>query len=214
MERERSGHAQVARPNRHPLRAPRRPHRRRPSRQVRSRLSPRRSLTALARQSRREHSNRRHDIAPLARFRFRFSLHRRGSGSGKSIKMGLAAPRARRHPSVRSPPSFRPDLRARHAGARSGGQGWPVFGPPRQRREASLTAASTTAASTASGLRSPYPTNKPSKGLRERPSKNELTLSTRGGRDPAVAGRLRLGGGTQPSASLVKRGTKRFKSDT
>src|SRR5208337_599343 len=37
---------------------------------------------------------------------------------------------------------------------------------------------------------------------------------TRGGRDPAVAGRLRLGGGTQPSASLVKRGTKRFKSDT
>jgi hypothetical protein len=44
-----------------------------------------------------------------------------------------------------------PDLRARHAGARNGGQGWPVFGPPRQRREASLTAASTTAGSTASG---------------------------------------------------------------
>src|ERR1700692_1742369 len=81
-----------------------------------------------------------------------------------------------RHPSVRSPPSFRPDLRARHAGARNGGQGWPVFGPPRQRREASLTAASTTAGSTASGLRSPYPTNKPSKSVRERPSKNELTL--------------------------------------
>ena len=36
----------------------------------------------------------------------------------------------------------------------------------------------------------------------------------RGGRDPAVAGRLRLGSGTQPSASLVKRGTKCFKSDT
>ena len=35
-----------------------------------------------------------------------------------------------RHSSVRSPPSFRPDRRARHAGARSGGQGWPVFGPP------------------------------------------------------------------------------------
>src|SRR5271167_1196719 len=40
-----------------------------------------------------------------------------------------------------------------------------------------LTAASTTAASTASGLRSPYPTDKPSKGVRERPSKNELTLT-------------------------------------
>ncbi len=37
---------------------------------------------------------------------------------------------------------------------------------------------------------------------------------TRGRRDPALAGRLRLGGGAQPSASLVKRGTKRFKSDT
>src|SRR5208337_3043769 len=59
----------------------------------------------------------------------------------------------------------------------SGGQGGPVFGPPRQRREASLTAASTTADSIASGLRSPYPTNKPSKGVRERPSKNELTLT-------------------------------------
>src|SRR5208283_4747173 len=48
-------------------------------------------------------------------------------------------------------PSFRPDLRARHAGARSGGHGWPGFGPPRQRRAASLTAASTTAGSIASG---------------------------------------------------------------
>ena len=51
----------------------------------------------------------------------------------------------RPNPFVRSAPSFRPDLHARFAGARSGGQGWPVFGPPRQRREASLTAASTTA---------------------------------------------------------------------
>src|SRR5271167_1367173 len=42
-----------------------------------------------------------------------------------------------------------------------------------------LTAASTTAASTAAGLRSPYPTNKPSKGVRERPSRNELTLTRR-----------------------------------
>ncbi len=33
-----------------------------------------------------------------------------------------------------------------------------------------------TAGSTASGLRSPYPTNKPSKGVRGRPSKRELTL--------------------------------------
>jgi len=52
-----------------------------------------------------------------------------------------------RHSSVRSPPSFRPDRRARHAGARSAGKGWPVFGPPRRRRQASLTAASTTAGS-------------------------------------------------------------------
>src|SRR6478609_284546 len=51
----------------------------------------------------------------------------------------------RSNPSVRSAPSFRPDLHARYADARSGGQGWPAFGPPLQRREASLTAASTTA---------------------------------------------------------------------
>jgi len=38
------------------------------------------------------------------------------------------------HPLVRSAPSFRPDPHAPRAGARSGGQGWPVFGPPRQRR--------------------------------------------------------------------------------
>src|SRR5215831_7846675 len=37
------------------------------------------------------------------------------------------------------------------AGARSGGQGWPAFGPPRQRRAASLTAASTTAGCVDSG---------------------------------------------------------------
>ena len=81
------------------------------------------------------------------------------------------------HPFVRSAPSFRPDLRAARAGARSGGQGWPVFGPPRQRRAASLTAASTTACSIASGLRSLYATNKPSKGVRERLSKKELMLN-------------------------------------
>jgi hypothetical protein len=55
------------------------------------------------------------------------------------------------HPLVRSAPSFRPDPQAPRAGARSGGQGWPVFGPSRQRRAASLTAASTTAGSIASG---------------------------------------------------------------
>ena len=55
------------------------------------------------------------------------------------------------HPLVRSAPSFRPDPHAPRAGAHSGGQGWPVFGPPRQRRAASLTAASTTAGSIASG---------------------------------------------------------------
>src|SRR5258708_3262474 len=67
-----------------------------------------------------------------------------------------------------------PDLRAVSAVARSGGQGWPVFGPPLQRRAASLTAASTTACSIASGLRSP--TIKPSKAVRKRPSKKEQTL--------------------------------------
>jgi hypothetical protein len=54
-------------------------------------------------------------------------------------------------------PSFRPDLRAASAVARSGCQGWPVFGPPRQRRAASLTAASTAACSIVSGPRSPTP---------------------------------------------------------
>jgi hypothetical protein len=55
------------------------------------------------------------------------------------------------HPLVRSAPSFRPDPHAPRAAARSGGQGWPVFGPSRQRHAASLTAASTTAGSIASG---------------------------------------------------------------
>jgi hypothetical protein len=55
-------------------------------------------------------------------------------------------------------PSFRPDLRQARAVARSGGQGWPVFGPPLQRRAASLTAASTTACSGASGPQSANPT--------------------------------------------------------
>jgi hypothetical protein len=144
-----------------PSRASRRPHRRRPPRQVRSRLSPRRSLTALARQSSREHSHNRHDIALAAHFRFRLSLQRRGSGSRKSKMLprhvpcrhaGIARLPPRCNPSVRSAPSFHPDLHAPRAGARSGGQGWPVFGPPRQRREASLTAASTTASSIESGL--------------------------------------------------------------
>jgi len=48
-------------------------------------------------------------------------------------------------------PSFRPDLRRASAVAHSGGQGWPVFGPPRQRRIASLSTASTAACSIASG---------------------------------------------------------------
>ena len=34
------------------------------------------------------------------------------------------------YPLVRSAPSLRPDLHARHAGARSGSPGWPAFGPP------------------------------------------------------------------------------------
>jgi len=60
-------------------------------------------------------------------------------------------PRLSSHPSVRSAPSF---PRAARALARSGGQGWPDFGPPLQRRPASLTAASTMACSVASGNRS------------------------------------------------------------
>src|SRR6516165_3461740 len=59
------------------------------------------------------------------------------------------------NPFVRSAPSFRPGLRAVRAVERSGGQGWPVLGPPRQRRAASLTAASTTAGSIASGDAAP-----------------------------------------------------------
>ena len=126
----------------------------------------------------REHShNRQHDIAPAARFRFQLSLQRGGSGSGKSIKICLrsvacpARPTSRHRPTAAAAPSFcsiaailpsrparatcrRAQRRSRMARLR----------PPRQRREASLTAASTTAGSIASGLRSPYPTNKPSKG--------------------------------------------------
>jgi len=34
------------------------------------------------------------------------------------------------YPFVRSGPSFRPDLHARYADARSGSPGWPAFGPP------------------------------------------------------------------------------------
>jgi hypothetical protein len=49
------------------------------------------------------------------------------------------------HPSI--------PTRTRHAPARAAAvKGWPVFEPPRQRREASLTAASTTASSIESGL--------------------------------------------------------------
>src|SRR5215467_6041290 len=48
-------------------------------------------------------------------------------------------------------PFFRPGPLVPSAGARSGGQGWPAFGPPRQRRAASLTAASTTAGCVDSG---------------------------------------------------------------
>jgi hypothetical protein len=77
-----------------------------PPRQVRPGLSPRRSLTEHARQSRREHShNRRRD----------------------SVAEAVAG------------------IPSRYVCACSGGQGGPVFGPPRQRREASLTATSTTA---------------------------------------------------------------------
>ena len=75
----------------------------------------------------------------IGHFRFPNPLQRAGSGIGKS------------HPFVRSAPSFRPDLRTASAVAHSGGQGWSVFGPPRQRRVASLTAASTAAPSVASG---------------------------------------------------------------
>lgn len=103
-----------------------RPHRR-PPRQIRPRLSPRRSLTALARQSSREHSDNRHASLPAPRFRFRLSLQRGGSGSGKSIKKsqrvvpcrddGIARLPLLCNPSVRSAPSFGPDLIAPRAAA-------------------------------------------------------------------------------------------------
>ena len=80
----------------------------------------------------------------IGRFRFPNPLQYAGSGIGKSDLF------------VRSAPSFRPDLRTASAVAHSGGQGWPVFGPPRQRRVASLTAASTAARSVASGT-DPHP---------------------------------------------------------
>ena len=57
----------------------------------------------------------------------------------------MSTPTLSFHPFVRSAPSFRPDLHTARAVAHSGGQGWPVFGPPRQRRAASLTVASTAA---------------------------------------------------------------------
>ncbi len=88
--------------------------------------------------------------------------------SAPEAEPGSPPPRQQRssHPFVRSAPSFRPDLRAVSAVARSGGQGWLVFGPPLQRRAASLTAASTTACSVASGARPPH-TIKPQKaGMR------------------------------------------------
>src|SRR5258707_9058258 len=87
----------------------------------------------------------------------------RGSGIGKS------------HPFVRSAPSFRPDLRTMSAVARSGAQGWPLFGPPLQRRAASLTAASTAARSVASG--SPSAPIEPSKNPQATPSKTKITLT-------------------------------------
>ena len=67
-----------------------------------------------------------------AHFRFPPPLQRAGSGSRKS-RFLLPI-----HPFVRSAPSFRPDLRTAQADARSGRQGWPVFGPPRQRRASVL----------------------------------------------------------------------------
>src|SRR5258706_14906850 len=99
-------------------------------------------------------------------FRFPNPIQRAGSGIGKS------------HPFVRSAASFRPDLHTISAVARSGGQGWPVFGPPLQRRAASLTAASTAARSVVWGNRStPI---QPSKSAHARPSKTEITLSYSG----------------------------------
>src|SRR6266849_912796 len=100
----------------------------------------------------------------IGHFRFPNPIQRAGSGIGKS------------HPFVRSAPSFRPDLRTDSVVAHSGGQGWPVFGPPRQRRVASLTAASTAARSIASGNRStPI---RPSKSEHASPSKTEITLTS------------------------------------
>src|SRR5260370_23705999 len=81
------------------------------------------------------------------------------------------------HPFVRSAPSFHPDLRPACAGARSGCQGWPAFGPPRQRRGASLTAVSTTECSVASGNPSAPAPNRTSKKECEASAKYVLTLN-------------------------------------
>src|SRR5882757_1993485 len=68
-----------------------------------------------------------------------------------------------------------PDLRTISAAARSGGQGWPVFGPPLRGRAASWAAASRAARSVASGSRSaPI---EPSKSAQARPSKTEIRLT-------------------------------------
>src|SRR5258706_13159426 len=68
-----------------------------------------------------------------------------------------------------------PDLHTISAVARSGGQGWPVFGPPLQRRAASLTAASTAAPSVVWGNRStPL---QPPKSRQARPSKHRTSAT-------------------------------------
>jgi hypothetical protein len=81
------------------------------------------------------------------------------------------------NPFVRSAPSFRPDLRPVRAVERSGGQGWPVFGPPRQRRAASLTAASTAACCVASGADFPHSPIGLSKSGKQSTSKSKITLT-------------------------------------
>src|SRR5258708_36886692 len=74
----------------------------------------------------------------------------------------------RHHPSV---PTCTQSVPSRAAAVKDG----PVFGPPLQRRAASLTAASTAARSVVWGNR--YTPIQPSKSAHARPSKTEITLT-------------------------------------
>jgi hypothetical protein len=126
----------------------------------------------------REHShNRQHDIAPAARFRFQLSPQRGGSGSGKVHQDMSLQRRVPGAPSFCSIAAILPSRPARATCQRA------------QRRSgmARLRATASAARSVLDGREHDgrlhrvgaaisLPTSTPSKGVRERPSKNELML--------------------------------------